>query len=80
MSGKSRKEKRELWVRVLAIALAALLIGMIVAQVLPVFGLAEEAPPPEEAVVFFTRGGQLRRMSPRYFEKQDIGHFLSIAS
>lgn len=45
MSGKSRKEKRELWVRVLAIVLAALLIGMIVAQVLPVFGLAEEAPP-----------------------------------
>jgi len=32
----------------------------------------EEAPLPEEAVVFLTRGGQLRRMSPRNFEKQDM--------
>ncbi|MBR1584157.1 MAG: hypothetical protein IJ662_01290 [Clostridia bacterium] len=32
----------------------------------------EEAPLPEEAVVFLTRGGQLRRMSPRNFEKQEI--------
>lgn len=32
----------------------------------------EEAPLPEEAVVFLTRGGQLRRMSPRYFEKMDM--------
>ena len=32
----------------------------------------EEAPLPEEAVVFLTRGGQLRRMAPRYFEKQDM--------
>ena len=34
--------------------------------------LTEEAPLPEEAVVFLTRGGQLRRMSPRNFEKQDM--------
>lgn len=32
----------------------------------------EEAPLPEEAVVFLTRGGQLRRMSPRNFEKMDM--------
>lgn len=30
---------------------------------------AEEQPLPEEAVVFLTRGGYLRRMSPRAFEK-----------
>ncbi|MBR4360519.1 MAG: DNA topoisomerase 4 subunit A [Clostridia bacterium] len=34
--------------------------------------LTEEAPLPEEAVVFLTRGGQLRRMAPRVFEKQEI--------
>ena len=34
--------------------------------------IVEEAPLPEEAVVFLTRGGQLRRMAPRYFEKQDM--------
>ena len=34
--------------------------------------LAEEAPAPEDAVVFFTRGGQLRRMSPRFFEKREL--------
>lgn len=28
-----------------------------------------DAPIPEEAVVFLTRGGQLKRMYPRYFEK-----------
>ena len=32
----------------------------------------EDAPLPEEAVVFLTRGGQLRRMSPRNFEKLDM--------
>ncbi len=31
-----------------------------------------EAPVPEEAVVFLTRGGQLRRMAPRYYEKLDM--------
>ena len=45
MSRKNRNQKRSVVVRALAIALAALLIGMIVAEVLPVFGLAEEAPP-----------------------------------
>ena len=34
--------------------------------------LVEEAPAPEDAVVFFTRGGQLRRMSPRFFEKREV--------
>ncbi|MBE5782357.1 MAG: DNA topoisomerase 4 subunit A [Clostridiales bacterium] len=34
--------------------------------------LTEEAPVPEEAVVFLTRGGQLRRMAPRYYEKMDM--------
>ena len=33
---------------------------------------AEEAPAPEEAVVVFTRGGQLKRMAPRFFEKQEL--------
>ncbi len=33
---------------------------------------AEEGPAPEEAVVFLTRGGQLRRMAPRYYEKLDM--------
>ncbi|MBQ4640629.1 MAG: DNA topoisomerase 4 subunit A [Clostridia bacterium] len=32
----------------------------------------EEAPPPEEAVVFLTRGGQLRRMAPRFYEKMEL--------
>ena len=45
MSKKSRKEKQSLTIRVLAIVLAALLIGMIVAEVLPVFGLAEAETP-----------------------------------
>ena len=46
MSKQSRKEKpTSKAVRVLAIVLAALLIGMIVAEVLPVFGLAEAEPP-----------------------------------
>ena len=34
--------------------------------------LEEEKPLPEEAVVFLTRGGQLRRMAPRAFEKLDM--------
>ena len=34
--------------------------------------IVEEEPLPEEAVVFLTRGGQLRRMSPRNFEKMDM--------
>ena len=34
--------------------------------------IVEEAPAPEEAVVFLTRGGQLRRMAPRAFEKLDM--------
>lgn len=34
--------------------------------------VAEEAPPPEEAVVFLTRGGQLRRMAPRFYEKLEM--------
>ncbi len=34
--------------------------------------IEEEAPPPEEAVVFLTRGGQLRRMAPRFYEKMDL--------
>ena len=34
--------------------------------------IVEEAPLPEEAVVFLTRGGQLRRMAPRNFEKLDM--------
>ena len=33
--------------------------------------LTEEAPPPEDAVVFLTRGGQLRRMAPRYYDKME---------
>ena len=37
-----------------------------------VISVTEEAPPPEEAVVFLTRGGQLRRMAPRYFEKLEM--------
>lgn len=32
----------------------------------------DDAPLPEEAVVFLTRGGQLRRMAPRYFEKLEM--------
>ena len=32
----------------------------------------EEGPLPEEAVVFLTRGGQLRRMAPRAYEKLDM--------
>ena len=32
----------------------------------------DEGPVPEEAVVFLTRGGQLRRMTPRNFEKLDM--------
>ena len=47
MSKRNRKEKEQKQsrvIRVLAIALAVLLIGMVVAEVLPVFGLAEEAP------------------------------------
>ena len=32
----------------------------------------DETPLPEEAVVFLTRGGQLRRMAPRYFEKLEM--------
>ncbi|MBQ9263375.1 MAG: DNA topoisomerase 4 subunit A [Clostridia bacterium] len=38
-------------------------------EALPVI---EEAPLPEEAVLFLTRGGQLRRMAPRQFEKQEM--------
>ena len=34
--------------------------------------LEEEKPLPEEAVVFLTRGGQLRRMSPRAYERLDM--------
>ena len=34
--------------------------------------VTEEAPPPEEAVVFLTRGGQLRRMTPRFYEKMEL--------
>jgi len=34
--------------------------------------VTQEAPPPEEAVVFLTRAGQLRRMAPRYFEKMEM--------
>ncbi len=34
--------------------------------------ITEEAPAPEDAVVFFTRGGQLRRMAPRFYEKLDM--------
>ena len=34
--------------------------------------IVEEAPAPEDAVVFFTRGGQLRRMAPRFYEKLDM--------
>ena len=34
--------------------------------------LVEEAPLPEPAVVFLTRGGQLRRMAPRYYEKLEL--------
>lgn len=34
--------------------------------------LTEEAPAPEEAVVFLTRSGQLRRMAPRFYEKLEI--------
>ena len=34
--------------------------------------LEEEKPLPEEAVVFLTRGGQLRRMAPRAFERLDM--------
>ena len=32
----------------------------------------EDAPLPEDAVVFLTRGGQLRRVSPRVYEKMDM--------
>ncbi|MBR5111502.1 MAG: DNA topoisomerase 4 subunit A [Clostridia bacterium] len=32
----------------------------------------EEGPVPEDAVVFLTRGGQLRRVSPRVYEKLDM--------
>ena len=32
----------------------------------------EEGPLPEEAVVFLTRGGQLRRVAPRIYEKLDM--------
>ena len=32
----------------------------------------EEGPVPEDAVVFLTRGGQLRRVSPRLYEKLDM--------
>ncbi len=32
----------------------------------------EEGPVPEDAVVFLTRGGQLRRMAPRLYEKLDM--------
>ena len=45
MSKRSRKEQEKpqsMVIRVLAFVLAALLIGMIVAEVLPVFGLAEQ--------------------------------------
>lgn len=34
--------------------------------------VAEEAPAPEEAVVFLTRAGQLRRVAPRVFEKMEM--------
>ncbi|MBE5787709.1 MAG: DNA topoisomerase 4 subunit A, partial [Clostridiales bacterium] len=34
--------------------------------------VTQEAPPPEEAVVFLTRAGHLRRMAPRYFEKLEM--------
>ena len=48
MSKRSRKEQEKpqsMVIRVLAFVLAALLIGMIVAEVLPVFGLAEAESP-----------------------------------
>ena len=45
MSGKSRKERHDLMIRVLAIVLAVLLIGTVVASVLPIFGLAEAETP-----------------------------------
>ena len=32
----------------------------------------DEGPVPEEAVVFLTRGGQLRRMAPRAYEKLEL--------
>ena len=32
----------------------------------------EEGPVPEDAVVFLTRGGQLRRVAPRVYEKLDM--------
>ena len=32
----------------------------------------EDAPAPEDAVVLYTRGGQLRRMPPRIYEKLDL--------
>ena len=34
--------------------------------------VTQEAPPPEEAVVFLTRAGHLRRMAPRYYEKLEM--------
>ena len=33
---------------------------------------AEDLPVPEDCVVLYTRGGQLRRMNPRLFEKLDL--------
>ncbi|MBQ7455039.1 MAG: DNA topoisomerase 4 subunit A [Clostridia bacterium] len=33
---------------------------------------AEDLPAPEDCVVLYTRGGQLRRMQPRAFEKLDL--------
>ena len=32
----------------------------------------EELPPPEDCMVLYTRGGQLRRMLPRIYEKLDL--------
>jgi DNA gyrase subunit A len=34
--------------------------------------LPDETPVPEEAIVFLTRGGQLRRMHPRFYDKLEI--------
>ena len=43
-SKKTRAERRQTLMRALAVVLAVLLIGTVVASVLPLFGLAEEAP------------------------------------
>ena len=42
------------------------------ASALPPEEEENELPPPEDCVVLYTRGGQLRRMLPRIFDKVDI--------